>query len=29
MDKSFRDLSFVTCYLDDVLINSGDVRMHA
>ena len=28
MDKNFRDLSFVTCYLDDVLIHSADVRMH-
>ena len=28
MDKIFRDLLFVTCYLDNVLVHSGDVRLH-
>ena len=28
MDKLFRDLPFVTCYLDDVLVHSSDVMMH-
>ena len=27
-DKIFRDLPFVTCYLDDVLVHSGNVRLH-
>ena len=28
MNKRFRDLLFVTCYLDDVLVHLSDVMMH-